>query len=406
MGRAVGRWLMAAVAAVGLISCGGGGKSASVTASSGSTSGVTAANNVLPVVVDGGPDNDSVNSLYTSVTLCVPGTTQCQTIDHIQVDTGSYGLRIFGSVLTLPLVQSTASDGGTLSECAQFVMSYSWGPLVTADVQLGGEKAASVPIHVLGAQNFVAPPADCSGTGTEQDTVADFGANGLLGVGVFEQDCGTECVNNAAAGFYYSCTSTACTPIALPLASQVTNPIALFAADNNGSILDLPAVADPGALTLSGSLIFGIDTQTNNVSGSESVLNVTAGAGDFTTTFNGQKLDTSFIDSGTDATFFNADITQCTGGDAGFYCPASAQTVSATLTGTNGVSATASVRVDNADTLASSYPNYTVLPGLTGTYTSDATTFDWGLPFYFGRRVATALELHTTAVGTGPYIGF
>ena len=32
--------------------------------------------------------------------------------------------------------------------------------------------------------------------------------------------------------------------------------------------------------------------------------------------------------------------------------------------------------------------------------------FDWGLPFYFGRTVYTAIENAATAVGTGPYVAF
>ncbi len=38
------------------------------------------------------------NMLQTSVTICVPGTNTCQTIDNIQVDTGSQGLRILGEL--------------------------------------------------------------------------------------------------------------------------------------------------------------------------------------------------------------------------------------------------------------------------------------------------------------------
>ena len=51
-----------------------------------------AAANVASVVVDAGPAGTSdVNTLFTTVTVCVPGsTTSCQTIDHIQVDTASY----------------------------------------------------------------------------------------------------------------------------------------------------------------------------------------------------------------------------------------------------------------------------------------------------------------------------
>jgi hypothetical protein len=32
-------------------------------------------------------------------------------------------------------------------------------------------------------------------------------------------------------------------------------------------------------------------------------------------------------------------------------------------------------------------------------------TFDWGLPFYYGRTVYAAVE-NATAVGTGPYLAF
>jgi hypothetical protein len=80
------------------------------------------ANNVVSVVVDGGPTptQASVNTLFTTVTICVPGSkTECQTIDHIQVDTGSYGLRVLASVLTLTLPSVAASDGNALLECTQ-----------------------------------------------------------------------------------------------------------------------------------------------------------------------------------------------------------------------------------------------------------------------------------------------
>jgi hypothetical protein len=33
-------------------------------------------------------------------------------------------------------------------------------------------------------------------------------------------------------------------------------------------------------------------------------------------------------------------------------------------------------------------------------------SFDWGLPFFFGRRVANAIEGATTSVGTGPYVAY
>src|SRR5271170_3713170 len=91
------------------VACGGGGS-----LGPGPPPIPPASANVVTVIVDSGPSNNSVNTLFTSVTVCVPGsTTNCQTIDHIQVDTGSFGLRILSSVLnsTLILPQQLAASG-------------------------------------------------------------------------------------------------------------------------------------------------------------------------------------------------------------------------------------------------------------------------------------------------------
>jgi hypothetical protein len=192
----------------------------------------------------------------------------------------------------------------------------------------------------------------------------------------------------------------------------VLNPIALFATDNDGSILELPSVTAPGATTLTGSLIFGIDTQSNNASGSETILGLDF-SGDLTTVFNAQTLSQSFVDSGTNGIYFDdAALTQCSSPNfAGFYCPAGPQSLTATLTGNNNASVTEMFTVDNAQTLATDNPTFSVLPTLAGTYSTitnsnTSNTFDWGLPFYYGRRVITAIENQRTAVGTGPYVAF
>ena len=74
-------------------------------------------------------------------------------------------------------------------------------------------------------------------------------------------------------GLYYAC-ATSCTDTTVPANQQVPNPVTHFAADNNGAIIVLPAVAAGGASNVAGSLIFGIDTQTDNASGSQTVLTV------------------------------------------------------------------------------------------------------------------------------------
>lgn len=392
-----------------------GGSSSDVPSPGPTPTPPTPTSNVVSVVVDGGPAAApaGVNTLFTTVTVCVPGSTsQCQTIDHIQVDTGSYGLRILGSVLTQSLPVTHTSAGNTLLECAQFVDGYSWGPVYLADVKIAGESASSLPIQVIGGSGF-AVPTECSGTGMEEDTVATFGANGILGIGVFEQDCGTFCTTTtnglAPTGHYYACsTPTLCSAATVPLNSQVLNPVANFATDNNGTFIELPTVAAAGAATVSGSLIFGIDTQTNNVSGTQTVLSVDSLNGDFTTTYNSMSLAESFIDSGSNAIYFtDTTIATCMNPDyAGFYCPANTLNLSAVLQGSNAASsANVTFSVSNAETLGTNNPTFTAQPALAGTFSS-AISFDWGLPFFYGRHVATALEGHTTAVGTGPYVAF
>lgn len=387
-------------------SCGGGSNTLS---SSGSSGGTTpAAPNVVSVVVDAGPANNTINTLYTTVTVCVPGTTNCQTIDHIEVDTQSFGLRILAPVLTLSLPVQAAANGNSLLECAVFADGYSWGPIALVDVQISGESAASVPVQLIGDSRFPNVPANCSSQGpTEEDTVATFGANGILGVGVFEQDCGTVCVSTVDNEVYFACTATLCDNTAEPLAKQVANPVALFAKDNNGNIIELPSVAPQGAATVTGSLIFGIDTQTNNASGTETVLTVDPSFGFLTATFNGQSLSMSFIDSGTNGIYFDdAAIPACTATDyTEFYCPASALDLTVTLQGNNGVNAAVDFTVGNAQTLGTDNPSFVVFPTLAGSNPISGS-FDYGLPFFFGRRVATALENRTTSVGTGPYVAY
>jgi hypothetical protein len=365
------------------------------------------------VIVDQGPTVNgsplgSVNTLFTTVTVCVPGsTTSCQTIDHIQVDTGSYGLRLLAPVLTVTLPVETLSSGGSLVECVQFVDGYSWGPVATADLTIAGETAKSVPVQSIGDSRFAAVPSQCSSTGgTQEDTVTSFGANGILGIGPFASDCG-DC-DTVANNLYYACATT-CTETTVPLAMQVPNPVTLFAADNNGIIIDLPAAAAGGALTLSGSLIFGIDTQSDNQSGTQTVLNVDDN-GELAMTFNGQTLANSFIDSGSNGIFFadNSISTCTTSGFTTFYCPASTLNLGLSIQGVNGTMANNLVfSVGNAETMLNDNPTFNVFPELAGTLPAgNAGTFDYGLAFFYGKRVAVAVQGFMTSVGTGPYIAF
>jgi hypothetical protein len=392
------------------ISCGGGGGGTSTTPPPPPT-----AVNTTSVIVDQGPTNanGSVDTLFTSVTVCVPGsTTSCQTIDHIQVDTGSYGLRLLAPVLTtLTLPVQTLSNGNSLVECTQFVDGYSWGPVALADLTIAGETAKSLPVQVIGDSRFTTVPSNCSGTATQEDTVASFGANGILGIGPFELDCG-DCDTVATNGLYYACaTATNCVETLVPTAMQVPNPVTRFAADNNGIIIDLPTVAPAGAVTLSGQLIFGIDTQSDNQSGTQTVLTLDGNA-ELLMTFNGQTLANSFIDSGSNGIYFaDSSIVTCTmTGLTTFYCPANTLTLGLSIQGANGVMVNnLTFNVGDTQAIVSTAPTdtYNVLPQLAGTLPAgNAGSFDYGLAFFYGKRIAVAVEGNKTSVGTGPYIAF
>lgn len=367
--------------------------------------------NVAAITVDAGPAAavGVLNEPFVSVTICPPAdASNCQTIDHILVDTQSFGLRIIASVLdpTKMLPQLIDTNGSSIGECATFADGYSWGPVKTADVNISGETASNISVHVIGDASFAPLPATCGNTGAiEENTVASFGANGVLGVGVFIADCDVGCADaqNIRSGFYYACNGSTCAPTAVAVIQQVSNPAAFFSTDNNGVIVELPAIPNAGAAVVNGALIFGIGTQGNNSLGAATVLTPDPTTGAFTTTIGGNQFTTAFIDSGSNGIYFDdATIPTCSS-NSGFYCPTS--TLAFTATNTDNIStSTATINVANAEILLNSTSNY-AFANLAGPANANGVV-DWGLPFFFGRRVFTAIEGRMTMGGTGPYVAY
>ena len=401
--------LWALLAGILMAIAGCGGSSSPATSSGGGST--TAANNVQTITVNTGPtagppiNSPAINEAFTSVTVCAPGSSSnCQTINGILVDTGSPGLRILSSALTISLPQQTGAGGNAVVECLPFVDGFTWGPVQTADLTIAGEQAKNLSIQVIGGTAFTNIPTSCSSHGAEEDDLKSLGANGILGIGSFVQDCGEACTVTGSnnPGLYYTCTSSSCSITTESLTEQVANPVAFFASDNNGVIIDLPAVTGAEA-SISGSLIFGIGTQSNNGLGNATVYTINPSTGDITTRFNNNSFS-AFLDTGSNAIFFlNTAATgfpTCTDLTF-FYCPTSTQTPSATNQGANGASGTFTFTVANADSLVTN-ATIGVANGLAGP-NSIADTFDWGLPFFFGRKVYTAIDGQNTPGGVGPY---
>jgi hypothetical protein len=372
--------------------------------------------------VNAGPTGRIPNLVLTSVTICVPGSSTCQTIRDVVVDTGSSGLRLLASAVSIGLPAVAGSGRGhTYSECAGFADGVVWGPLRRADVKLAGEQASALSIQLIqdlpGAPQI---PAACAAQGAQQNSQALLGVNGILGVGLFVQDCGAVCANQITP-LYYDCTTgpDSCSQAPLALASQVSNPAALFAQNNNGVILQLPAISALGGARVAGSLIFGIGTQSNN-SLSAAVIPVPAdgvSAGNFTATYRGMTFPNSFFDSGSTVLFFDdATIPACASGGiaSGFYCPGSASalsevTYSVTITGSTGLSLVAEGRIGNAQFLLgqSGLANRNAFNNIAAPARTTLTdAFDFGVPFFFGKRVFTAFDQRSTPSGNGPYFAF
>jgi hypothetical protein len=373
-----------------LASCGGGS----------SHSSTSSGNNTQAIAVNAGPAGGYANGVFTNLTICAPGTSNCQTVNGVLVDTGSYGLRVLSSALdslNTSLPQQKDASGNSIVECAQFVDSVVWGPVKSADVGMAGEKANGIPIQVIDASPVPIAPG-CKAIGPSEEDLTSLGANGILGIGFFIQDCGGACSTSGSGnpGFYYSCAGSSCSVTAESVTQQVQNPVAHFANNSNGVVVQFPS-ASGGAPSLSGTLIFGIGTQDNNGIGSAQKV-MADGFGNFKTTFKNQAYS-AFIDSGSNAYFFLDSATtgmpDCPNPESGFYCPSSPTTLSAT--NTDG-SASTSVKftIGNASRMFSANSNF-VFPALGG---PNPGTFDWGLPFFFGRKVFVGLE---SPAGSGPF---
>ncbi|HXZ09076.1 MAG TPA: DUF3443 family protein, partial [Paraburkholderia sp.] len=195
---------------------------------------------------------------------------------------------------------------------------------------------------------------------------------------------------------------TNCVRTAVPVGQQVANPVVHFASDNNGVIVQMAPISSSGAASATGTLVFGIGTQSNNALAAAQTFTTNA-YGDLTnSSFNGQTV-TAFFDSGSNAYFFNDSSLPFCSGYSGFYCPTSTQTRQVTVVGLNNVKATPSLTIENASTLFGNGGNF-AFNDLAGQYGS-AATFDIGLPFFFGRYLYYGFDQSATG-GPQPYVGY
>ncbi len=450
-----------------------------------------------------GQSGGYVNNITTTVTVCVPNTTTCTTIPDVLVDTGSVGLRLLSSgaenvtagaqvgSLGLPTI-TDSSTGYPLYECVLFGdLSYTWGQMAYATVTVGSETASQVPAASGGTANggipiqiisdetppegigyedvayynpCLGPTYEDDETQIDADTVAGLGSNGILGIGNFPQDCAiantNECTNiSTTTGQYLEYDSAGETVDEeedgevvgttvvnylvepTPLNYQAWNPVSAFPVDNTGSIINLPSVPSSGAMSVTGTLTFGIGTETNNAITTQTVYELDADGNFNSAEYNGITYTSansggSFLDSGSNALYILDETTLGTsngvtmgdcivsGNDIGWYCPTTGTTpepfdmlpltlTGYTTSGTNNPSTTLSLVLGNYDTLSATnnaafndFAGPSCEGGSADCQPSDGVSPDYidlGLPFFFGQPNGVFIGISTPSNPNGPY---
>lgn len=222
------RYLLAATMVLGLTGCGGGTFSSSENLSN--------LKKVSSPVVNASSSNKSQSQQFVTVTVCQNGTDNCQTIDHIQVDHGSTGLRVNKSALALKDLTPVTFMDGAIYQCVQYASGYNFGPVVSADIKISGETANDIPIQIINDNPQAHVPSLCS-QGFPRNDLSQLGkVNGVIGI-----DSNNKPDNSYT--YVYSCDahSSDCKQIYAPtviLTKLNINPMMEFPVGNNEELFN------------------------------------------------------------------------------------------------------------------------------------------------------------------------
>ncbi|HZY96053.1 MAG TPA: DUF3443 family protein [Candidatus Cybelea sp.] len=329
------------------------------------------------------PQFPGVNVPQVSVTVCSPQSASCQTIDHILVDTGSMGLRIFKQALSIAL---PTDRGQPLAECVSFGTGNAWGSVNVANVEMAGEPRVLVPIQVIDPTYGTATlPAPCNANllATPQSN----SANGILGLAPVESD--------DPFTQYYTCQSGSCTSVTMPNGTTVQNPVYLLPQDSNGIFILLKSIPSAGVQSVSGSVILGIGTEPVNggkanndpnfVSSGSPYVTYNGSSFEFFTTYKGLEYS-SIVDSGTNMMVFQDEsITRCQALfiETDLYCPNPSPAALSAIPKDMSTGHVTYFSIADADVLGHS--GNSAFNDL-GSHTY-LNWFVWGFPFFFGKSV-------------------
>ena len=357
--------------------------------------------NIVPVKVHLLASGEGNNHLFVDVTVC-NAEKQCQTVPDVLVDTGSSGLRLFRPALQgLDLRAVTVRDDRPVGVGEHFGAGDLWGKLHWARVRIGGlETSQEITIEVHDAPS----PGESvpAGYGDRDMRVCPAMGNGILGIAAERYSPGRYF---AAAGGTGPLAQSDWNPVKLDKSRRLSNPIIHFPDPyNNGSVISLPEVdASNGQKTVQGWLGFGIGEPTAMLypQGSRVITHELDQASRFPVKLGERSFDV-LLDSGGSGVILDLDHLGIAHDKCfpGLYSPAALMPLHFTVTsaGHEIKLARALPIGPGAKMLKAIEMGYAVLPTLAPrpdevrAKEGELGPGTLGLPFFYGRTVATGLQ--------------
>lgn len=187
---------------------------------------------------------------------------------------------------------------------------------------------------------------------------------------------------------------------------MVSNPVPfLSSGDNNGVVLQMPAVPTSGAGTTYGVVSFGVGTQSDNSVTGFTVIPADS-RGNLTVNLNGTDYPGSFLDSGSN--FYFAPLKGVVPTDNNdYFIPSSLLNLPIVLKTSAGVSPVVSMNSQMyiGDYRTMDFNQYVAFNDIGASNGSPGTSgaiVDLGLPYFYGRSVAYVINGMSSPVGIGP----